>query len=184
MKKCLIDSSSAILLYKSRLMQTLISTFDVRVGTVVYKELTCSGYPGCEQSKKNFQGKQFEWRKKKDEEDCPYSMITAALDPGERQTLLLFQEGLADFIIVDDGSAVRCCRKLGIPHINALLVPRIFCIAGKISREVCRQKMGQLTEIGHYGRNVIDYAWRCVDSRLIFFCSTRSEKRGWHEKMI
>jgi len=176
MKKCLIDSSSAILLYKSGLIQTLTSTFDVRVGTVVYKELTCSGYPGCEQFKKYFQGKQLEWQKKKGEEYCPHPMIIAALDPGERQTLLLFQEGLADFIIVDDGSAVRCCQKLSIPHINALLVPRIFCIAGKISREVCRQKMGQLTEIGHYGRNVIDYAWRCVDSRLIFFCSEEVRK--------
>ncbi|MCD6388500.1 MAG: hypothetical protein J7L69_03730 [Desulfobulbaceae bacterium] len=71
MKKCLIDSSSAILLYKSGLMQTLISTFDVRVGTVIYKKLTCSGYPGCEQFKKKFQGKQFEWRKKKMRRTAP-----------------------------------------------------------------------------------------------------------------
>ncbi|MEA3548512.1 MAG: hypothetical protein U9R66_12705 [Thermodesulfobacteriota bacterium] len=175
MKTCLIDSSSAILLYKSGLIQTLISTFDVRVGTVVYKELTCSGYPGCEHFKKIFKGKQLELRKKKDGEYCPYFMITAALDPGERQTLLLFQD-MADFIIVDDGSAVRCCRKLGIPHINALLMPRIFCMEGKISREACRQKMRQLTEIGRYSPYVIDYAWRCVASRLIFFCPEEVRK--------
>lgn len=178
MKKCLIDSSSAILLYKSGLIQALILTFDVRVGTAVYEELTCSGYPGCEQFKKYFQGKQLESRKNQGEEYYPHSMITAALDPGERQTLVLFQEGLADFIIVDDGPAVRCCRQLGIPHINALLVPRIFCIAGKISRKVCRQKMERLTKIGRYSPYVIDYAWRCDASGLIFFCPEEGRKEG------
>ncbi len=184
MKKCLIDSSSAILLYKSGLFQTLMLTFDVRVGTTVYEELTYSGYPGCEQFKKYFQGKQLENRKNQGEEYCRHSMITVALDPGERQTLLLFQDGLADFIITDDGPAVRCCRKLAIPHINALLVPRIFRISGKISRKVCRQKMGKLTEIGRYSSYVIDYAWKCAASRLIFFCPEEMRKRGSVREMI
>ena len=173
MKKCLIDSSSAILLYKSGLLRILISTFDVRVGSVVYEELTHSGYPGCDQFKKFFREKQLENRKKQVGDISENLMVSAGLDPGERQTILLFHKVLTDFVIIDDGAAVRCCRKLRIPHINALLVPRILKISGKISREACQRKMERLMEIGRYGPNVIDFARKCDGSRLLFFVSEK-----------
>ena len=47
MKQCMVDSSSAILLYKSNLFAHLVEAYHIAMTESVYEELTITGYPGA-----------------------------------------------------------------------------------------------------------------------------------------
>ena len=49
MKQCMVDSSSAILLYKSDLLDILVEAYHITMTASVYEELTITGYPGAEE---------------------------------------------------------------------------------------------------------------------------------------
>jgi hypothetical protein len=93
----------------------------------------------------------------------------AALDAGERHTLRHYLDGAARFVIIDDGRAVRVCRRRGIPHINALLCPKILCLAGKMPPGRARMYTRRIAALGRYSDGVRQWAEAAGLLELRFF---------------
>jgi hypothetical protein len=72
-------------------------------------------------------------------------------------------------IILDDGKGAAYCKKNTIPYINALLVPRILHMAGRIITEERECLMKKITAYGRYSKQIIDYAFSCKDEEIARF---------------
>ncbi|MFO7558956.1 MAG: hypothetical protein R6X10_09015 [Desulfobacterales bacterium] len=166
MKTVLIDSSSAILLFKSGLFDHLIHRFEVILSNSVYKELTTSAHAGSNEFKTYIQNHKMTVRHP--EADNTASRIPQ-LDAGERGTILLFQKGAADFIMIDDGEGAGYCRRNQIPYINALLFPKILLFSGIISPEECRGRIETILNLGRYSKEIIEYALGCDKMKVELF---------------
>lgn len=161
MKQCLIDSSSAILLYKSGLFLNLTEVYRVVMAASVFEELTVVGYPGAGMFAEcgatglvliqpSATGQMARGMPDDD---------LLALDAGERDTILCCREthGLS-FIVLDDGRAARYCRQRKIPYINAILFARIAYLAGMLTVKDYRGKYEKLSSIGRYSEEIMAYA--------------------------
>jgi predicted nucleic acid-binding protein len=166
MKKVLIDSSSAILLFKSGLFDHLVNIFEVWISNSVYKELTIKVNAGSTEFKKYIQNHKMTICQSKAGNDAS---LLSKLDTGERDTILLFQKGNADFIIIDDGQGAGYCRRHEIPYINALLFPKILLFSGHISQAECRDKIELIMGLGRYSQEIIEYALGCDKIKLELF---------------
>jgi hypothetical protein len=171
MKQCMVDSSSAILLYKSDLFAHLVETYHIAMTDSVYEELTIAGYPGAreflqyaENGSINIQSPPA--RQPGDgAEKSLYSM-----GRGERDTVRCYAAaGPFTFIILDDGRAVRYCRQTEIPFINALLFARIAYLAGLLPAAEYAEKYGELVRIGRYAQEVAAYARQCSCKDIALF---------------
>jgi hypothetical protein len=168
-KSILIDTSSAILLFKSRWMAPLLAAYQVGTGPTVFQEMTVPNHPGAD----TFRRWQHEKRlilhapmgsavKPADELD--------RLDPGERECIRLYYAGRGRFIVIDDGPGAAFCRREAIPYVNALLVPRL------LARHPLSDASGRLTAAirtiyanGRYAPWVLDYVLNCSADDLSFF---------------
>jgi len=170
-KTALVDSSSAIILYKSGLIGSLIDLYLTVISESVYAELTHEGYAGAEAFKIYCHEKKICVRGDVCgiNNDADYLTTLAGLGAGERDTIMLYHKGIGEFIVVDDGRGARYCKKNGIPHINALLVPRLLYNAGKIDGDDRNHLMDIIIEYGRYSPWVIDYARTCDDKELRYF---------------
>lgn len=172
MKQCLVDSSSAILLYKCGLFLNLIGKYRVLMASSVFQELTVFGYPGAaEFAEHGANGTVLVIQPPPES-----SAVTladdrlVALDRGERDTIQVsadFEPGI--FIITDDGPAAQYCRSNDIPYINALLCARILLLTGMLSEHDFQQAWAKLTSIGRYSERIMDYARQCSTKEIAFF---------------
>ena len=156
-KRALVDSSSAILLYKANLFQRLTEIYCVMLATPVYDELTCDGYPGAEIFA---------------ESNITVFRISTAdtsFHKGERDTIAGYLQGLGDFVLIDDGPGAKHCKVKEIPFINALLFPKILYFSGIIAETEHCAKTEHLIDLGRYSRKVIDYVRCCGRSDLVVF---------------
>ena len=171
MKKALIDSSSAIIIFKSGLFDKLVHLYEIFMSESVYDELTNPGYAGADEfinyrSKKKISvvlNKSSDFAIKFDDDEL------FRLDRGERDTLFEFFNGTADFIIIDDGKGAEYCRDNKIPYISALLVPRILQVSNIISEDLCRNKTEMIIFIGRYSKKIIESAQNFSLNRLKMF---------------
>ena len=162
MKCAIIDTSSAILLYKVRLFERLIDTYKIVIAVSVFHELNVDGHAGA--------GLFQRWRAEQAFRVLdPYSLSTLqSVDvkdllpsgTGERDTLALYLKGAGDFVIVDDRAAAVTCRTLNIPYINALLVPKVMFMAGRCSQDAFRHATEGLISIGRYSERILRTAER------------------------
>lgn len=160
MKSVIIDTSSAILLYKSKLISHLIDQYRTLITPSVQYELTQDGYPGSIEFRRLCEKKHIHVLP----EQCPINTHQSSspelpvLNPGEKDTIRQQIHGAADFIIIDDGRAVKYCRKAALPFINALLFPRILFLAKVISESDFHQKWDQILQHGRYSDHIISMA--------------------------
>lgn len=155
-RRILLDTSSAILLYKAGIVETFFDCFQVVLPQAVFNELTCNGYTGAEEF--------FEYQKecRITVVDAPSGILsTIPLTGGERELVLLYKSGWGDYIVVDDRKAAVHCRDTGIPFVNALLVPKILLHAGYISDACCKHTTAMLKRYGRYAPWVISFAKKC-----------------------
>jgi predicted nucleic acid-binding protein len=153
MKTLLIDSSSAILLFKVALLNTLIENYEILISQTVYNELTIPGQMGYHEF--------IEYRQNNlitVSNNHGSKSIELPLRGGEMETILLYHNGVGDFIIIDDKKGVDYCRKNNIPFINALLVPKILFFSNVIEREKYIEKKWHLIHLGRYSKRIIDLA--------------------------
>jgi hypothetical protein len=171
MKKVLIDTSSAILLFKSSLFDHLVDMYDVLITQSVYDELTKDNYPGSEAFKNYCLDNKMIIQPPSEKEMAYLHPLkdTFSLDRGERETIYQYMRGIGNFIIIDDGRGARYCKDNSIPYINALLFPRILYLSRYISETDYCDKIKTLIGIGRYSRKVIDYALNCSKGELRFF---------------
>lgn len=178
MQNSILDSSSAILLYKADLFDKLINAYQVSLTRSVLQELT----------QKNRRGtKTFFHSAATDKikvipvtENRPWRSNNSChafknLDRGEQDTIHCFMAGGHDFIITDDGRAARWCHDKNIPFINALLFPRLIYFADSISLDECRDKMETVIQLGRYSEEVISWAKKCQRENVNFAIPQKME---------
>lgn len=170
MKKVIIDSSSAIILFKTGQLHALLTTYHAVMTASVYRELTVNDLAGADSFRRYRQ--QDAIRIKNTPAPCAAddsSVPLQALDAGERDSIALYLARGGDFILLDDGRAARLCRDNGIPFINALLFPRILFCAGKLSQTAADMAAGRIMRAGRYSQPVIDFARRAGPEALLPF---------------
>lgn len=168
----MIDASSAILLAKADLIEVCCRMFRLRMTRTVFEEVTVPGHPGGTRLR--------DLAEKKpgftvvEDPVGPLPDRAAAdlrrLHPGERDSLHHFLTGAARFVILDDGKGVRVCRRHGIPHINALLCPKILHYSERLPDEMqVRCVFERIADLGRYSKEVMAWARQCRRSDLEFF---------------
>ena len=167
-KTVLIDTSSAILLFKSGWMDPLLASYRVGTGPTAFREMTVANYPGA----RTFTRWQQENRLAIHSPRAPAhrgGSDSHRLDAGERECIALYHEGTTAFIIIDDGPGAAFCRRQSIPYVNALLIPRLVNRAGAMARSEVVAAMRKIYSSGHYARWVLDQALACPSDDLTFF---------------
>jgi hypothetical protein len=154
MKQAIIDASSAILLHKADLFGWLAEVYRVRMSDSVFTEITRAGYPGA----------------KRFEDLCHQGCFAVIkprsrpgdrrvpLDGGERDTVIGYLQGQADFVVIDDGPGSGFCRASGIPYINALLFPRILFLQHMMAEAEYRHKTDRILRHGRYAEKIVAFA--------------------------
>jgi hypothetical protein len=171
MKKILLDTSSAILLFKTGLCEQLFEVYQVAITESVFNELTREDYPG----KIEFQrwlGEKKYWLLSADQMsdmDGISPKKAAGLDRGELDTISFYKIGYGDFVITDDGKAAAHCKKHEIPFINGLLFPKALYFSDRISAEACNKDLEFLCRIGRYSDEIMTWAKNCSKKSLEFF---------------
>jgi hypothetical protein len=172
MKQCLIDSSSAILLFKSGLFRKLAKAYRIVMTVSVYEELTVTGYPGAQEFAE-YGATNVVIIQSPDTNHLPEGLSNdglSALDQGERDTIRCYERAEPDsFIITDDGKAAQYCRRHKIPYINALLFARIAYLSGMLPESDYRDTYAELTSIGRYSEEIMVYAQQCSRVEIASF---------------
>ncbi len=167
----IIDASSAILLQKVGLIDSCCRLVRLLMTSSVFAEVTVPRRPGAAEFRLLAQK-----RRGIAVVDGPDPTRLYGLDNdiknlhrGERDTLGMFLCGGFRFVIIDDGKAVRACRRHGIPHVNALLLPKLLYFSNRLSTEQTRCFFLRLCRLGRYTKQVVDWAETCVPSDLSAF---------------
>jgi hypothetical protein len=168
MKTILIDTSSAILLYKVGWLDTTLAHYHLRTGSAAYRELVIPGYPGADIFQQlTAQGRLEVLRPGANPSADPN---LAGLGAGERECIQHFKAGAGHFILMDDGRGAAYCRDHGIPYVNALLMPRILAHADpEIGRLNVPRAMAQIYRQGRYAPWIMDFARHCSEEILAPF---------------
>jgi len=171
MKPCIIDASSAILLFKAELISDLVSCYDTRMAASVYREITVNGYAGAESFREILgQGLiRVHSIPEGDTTTMDSSRYPGGLGPGELETIMLHENGIGDFIIIDDRRGAAWCRSHGIPYINALLVPRILMYADRLCPERAESAFAHIISKGRYSEKIRLFAASATGSQLSRF---------------
>ena len=170
MKRVLLDTSSAILLFKADLLARLTQYYNVSQTHSVQHELTRKNHPGAGTFRQYAADKKIRiidvqnvpFPENKDGQPLP------SLGQGELDTIKCFWTDKQDFVIIDDGRAARYCRKNNIAFINALLFPRLLYFSRSISRAGCTAAMNRLIRVGRYSNEVVAWARNSKRNSLFF----------------
>jgi predicted nucleic acid-binding protein len=169
-KRVLLDASSAILLAKAGFHETVAKGYDNRMSKSVFHEITRTSLPGSSEYRELLQVGRLEVVPVKNEPEwCGTDGALKKLDRGERDTILLFHSGAADFVITDDGSAARYCLKNRVPFVNSLLLHRLIYQSSMVTESSYEEGFQALVRLGWYSEKVKKYVRDCPDSELIFF---------------
>jgi hypothetical protein len=168
--RALIDASSAILLFKAGLIKACCEAFHLLMTRSVFDEVAVPAQPGAGEFH-TLAGR--------------LPGVTVLDDPtgilpknaadllrlhrGERDTLHHYLNGAARFVIIDDGKGVQVCRRHGIPHVNALLCPRLLYFSGRMPAAQARLLFARIASLGRYSTTVVRWADTCEASELHFF---------------
>lgn len=167
-KAVLLDTSSAILLFKSNWMVPLMKGYRVGTGPAAFREMTVTDYPGA----RAFTQWQQEDRLAlypRCSPDLTGGMNLQRLHPGERECIGLYTCGVGRFIIIDDGPGAAFCRREAIPYVNALLIPRLLNPDASIGDAGVEAAIRQIYARGRYAPWVLEYALTCPPEDLAFF---------------
>ena len=167
MKAALIDASSAILLHKAALLDSVASAYKLMMTPAVFREVTVAGRNGAARFESLCRSGRIELTVEPGRSKLEDGL--SGLGAGERETLLFFAVGGADFVILDDRKGAACCRSRAIPHINALLCPKILRWSGRLDRYAYIRAFAYLLDQGRYSSHVVEFAIECRRSRLYDF---------------
>ena len=167
---CIIDASSAIILYKTDLFPLLLDVYTVVMPVSVFEEITRnSSYPGANDfSDLSKQGRFHIIHTAKIDTETG-EKIPLSLDRGEGDVISLFFNKIGNFIMIDDGAGAAYCRKNKLPFINALLFPRILFLRSFINADEYNDYMQKIIMTGRYSPHIISFARGATEEDLCFF---------------
>lgn len=146
LKRLAADSSSLILLQKVGAFPILLENFSVVISESVFAELT---------RKNHHNSFEFGVIQQKVVHLVEKTLVQNNLGKGEHDTILLYLQNDADFVLVDDKKGIYSCRKKNIPFINALLIPPVLFDAQRVSKGWCDEKFTKLAQLGYYSEEII-----------------------------
>ncbi len=173
--RALIDASSAILLFKSGLIRPCCEMLHLLMTRSVYDEVTVPAQPGAGEIRM-LAGQQPGIDVIDNLLETQAHRLAAdvvQLHRGERDTLHHYLNGAARFVIIDDGKGVQACRRHGIPHVNALLCPKLLNYSGRMSDHQANSFFGRVASLGRYSTAVVTWAETCGRSDLECFTGER-----------
>ncbi|MCP4021851.1 MAG: hypothetical protein GY729_08415 [Desulfobacteraceae bacterium] len=174
MKSLLIDSSSAILLYKAELFHLVAGGYKMIMAQSVFKEVTKRGYPGENAFNSLLKKDLLFVEKPKTNELLEQTRSkNNQMGKGESDTINLYPYFSDSFLIMDDGRGAKWCKQTNIPFINALLVPKVLWLSDLLTKESCMTKMISLCELGRYSNKIKNYAFSCSPEDLEFFVAEK-----------
>lgn len=154
-KRVIIDSSSLILMHKCGVITSLLEFCTPVIPETVFAELTVPGHDGADL----FQTLCTSGRILVCGQDEKESLsLTGALHKGERDVIILYHQGLGDYIIIDDRKGGAYCRDNRIPYINAILAVKIFFLKQIITQEKYSAAWNWLVKNGRYSGKIISWA--------------------------
>ncbi|HNX25400.1 MAG TPA: hypothetical protein PKG60_15240 [Spirochaetota bacterium] len=166
MKSVIIDTSSAILMYKCHTIPALLKYCSPVISSAVKAELIVPGYEGWEfftELCRNSMIKVLELETEKADE------LAGSLHIGERSAIALYYEGKGDFIIMDDGKGSAFCRDNKIPYINALLAVKILFFKRLVTETEFDNARRWMIANGRYSKKVIEWAENADENLLSAF---------------
>jgi hypothetical protein len=172
--RAVIDASSLILLVKAGLLDMSAMAFCMVMTPSVLAEATRPGYPGAGRIDALHRAGSIGIRVP----GPPGAEVPSGLGQGERHTIHAFLQGLADFVIIDDGKGAGFCRRRQIPYINALLVPKLLWFAGRMGEAAYRGHTQRLLTIGRYTPAIVRFARDCAARDIDFFIPTSTPRNG------
>lgn len=167
-KAVLIDTSSAILLYKSDWMAPLMEHYRLGTGPTAFREMTVPNHPGARAFTRWQRERRLMLHAPKGSADASAAGLNR-LDPGERECIHLYFGGAGAFIIIDDGPGAAFCRREAIPYVNALLIPRLLDPYPAAGRSRIVAAIHAIYARGRYAPWVLEYALTCPPEDLAFF---------------
>jgi hypothetical protein len=173
--RAIIDASSAILLYKAGLIHISCAMVQLLMTRCVFEEVTVPGHVGA-YGLRDLAGRQpgiIVLDNPRENFSNSFAADIGRLHRGERDTLNHYLNGAARFVIVDDGKAVRVCRRHGIPHVNALLLPKLLYYSRRLSVDQTDPFFVRLCSLGRYSDRVVAWARTCAAGDLDFFYGER-----------
>lgn len=170
-KKVIVDSSSAILLFKANVFTYLYDCYDLFVCDSVFKELTIDGYEGHQFFKESVLKKQLNIIKFNDNMQLDYknNKDLRSLGKGERDSIIITLEKQIDFMIVDDKKACKIASKYGLNFVNALLMLKILFFKRNISQKKFKEEFDRLSTIGYYSKKIKQFVLDIKASKLTQF---------------
>lgn len=167
MKRSLVDSSSAILLFKCGVFEMFLDNYVACVSTTVYNEITREGHEGAMEFKGH--GRFGKLHVIGSDKISYNAEELAHLGPGERDIIRIYKSGRGDFVLIDDRKGGLYCTRNNVPYINALLALKLLHFKGVIEAGSYRKKFDYLVSIGRYSESIIDYAAGCSINDLHLF---------------
>ena len=152
---------------KAGFHKEIADTYTILISDSVFDEITRRGLSGSVEYKQLLRDKKLSIIPVINEK--PADSRLQKLDRGERDILLLFHNGLGDFIVTDDGAAARYCLNKKIPFVNSLLLLRLLHHSTIIDDKVYKTGFRSLLDIGRYSQTVKSFAKNCPESELLFF---------------
>jgi hypothetical protein len=167
MKSALIDASSAILLHKARLFETMADTYRLSMAPAVYREITVGGHTGVALFRRA--KKDGSINVLADSPPIPSHGVLNCLGAGEAETIRAYHHQRVHFIIIDDGKGARSCRTQKIPYINALLCPNLLYWSNIIDAETRWNTFVQIQHTGRYAHHIVDFAQNTTATAMRHF---------------
>lgn len=168
-KKVLVDASSAIILAKACLSSHLITTYSVIMAKSAFNEVTRHSLPGSKEYLQFADNKKISIKEPKRLRLNSIPQQIKSFGRGEADTLLLYYEGLGDFVLIDDGAAAKYCKQEQIPFINALLFPVILETAGIENQGFTKYFFDIICKAGRYSETILNFAQNCPEEEISFF---------------
>lgn len=166
MRNVIIDSSSAILLYKCGLIPSLLKQCVPVISGTVFAELTVTGYDGAD----FFTELCGSGKIKVFTPDAEGSgRFSGSIHAGEREVIALYYEGKGEYVIIDDGRGSAYCRDNNIPYINALLAVKVLFLKNYITETEFAAGWEWLLANGRYSAKVRAWAEEATRERFGFF---------------
>jgi hypothetical protein len=167
MKQVFIDASSAILLHKSALFDTMTAAYALGMVHSVLMEVTHPGRPGCDEFRRCQRLQQLTIVHF--DRDDNVDQALSAMGRGERDTIVAGRMRKASFIVLDDRKGARYCRLHAIPYANALLCARLLFLGGIIAPDVYARGFNRLMAVGRYTPAILDFALNATRDSLSQF---------------
>ena len=159
-----LDSSTAIILYKSGLLESFCAEWDLITTDAVYEEIS-----------QGISGKEISCILKSSSDSDAVS-IEGLFGKGENSVLNLYREGKAGIIFSDDGRFLEYCKKEGIPHYSSIMVPYLLFNIGKMSKDKGLEYTSIIITKGRFSEWVLDYVKSLWEKKISHRDTENTEK--------